>query len=153
MEDRITAIEARLQALEEKWPRPEQLVDHKGVAVVAGEGLRGGGTIEHTGLGLALDTEGLEVGSLDHLTEEVIVYYSKQHFRVQVAALAEAVKRALNIPSAVAELPLRVEELKVEVSRLREKIELVGLHKSLLRLSRKVEELEEKMEEPNAVEK
>lgn len=126
MELRLLEVERRLEALESA--PVETRLDHRGLFIVAGEGLRGGGPIDAK-VSLAVAFQELS-RDVPRMGDEAFPYYDPQtngHFVVNLLQLAE---RILNLSG----FPERLEDFEHRLKAIEDRVNLLSLYERVERL-------------------
>lgn len=144
-------IEKRFQALEETCAvllgrtEEDRVRAHKGISVVASEGLRGGGTIEIS-RPLALNFGGLDKKKLKHPLKEFVPFWvpeEGQHFITEFSDLVNAVVRHSGLVESIL-------DLGKQIQALREKVDLFTIYERLYKAEELVGNLKERLDAQEA---
>ena len=139
----FSELNERLQKVEEICASTKAL-DHKGIAMVAAEGLAGGGTINKS-RAFKFNYPELTKGKL-RLGDELFCVYSPdegEHQSVALGHLVEAVGRLL-------ELDKKLEVIRGDLKALAKKVELFSFFDRLAETERLATELKEKFDAQEA---
>lgn len=133
-------ISGRLDAVE-KILSGTQAVDHKGISVVASEGLRGGGTIDKS-RPFAINFPGLRQAKFRLPNREFLAYFSEEegeHFKTDLVDLVNAVvKHSGFVESFI--------DVRRQIGELRAKLELFTVYERLYKAETLIAELKEKVD-------
>lgn len=136
----VAELSGRLVEVE-KVLETTRAVDHRGISMIASEGLRGGGTIDKS-RPFALDFRGLREQKLRVPNEEFLAFFSEgegEHFKTNLLDLVNTVVRHSGFVESFV-------DVRKQILELRQKIELFTLYERLYKTETELATLKEKVD-------